>query len=285
MNRVLVTGSRGQLGSEINYLSLNDKLNIFFFTDKSELDISDEDSVDSFVAQNEITAIVNCAAYTRVDAAEDNPELCDNINHKAVYILGVIAKKYNCKLIHISTDYVFDGTAHEPYREDDQVNPISIYGKTKLAGEKVLRSLELKNSVIFRTSWVYSSYGNNFVKTMLKLAETRSELNVIFDQIGTPTYARDLAQTILNILEELESETTETYHFSNEGVCSWFDFAKAIFEISGVDIKVGAIQGADYPTKASRPFYSVLNKSKIKKEFNIEIPYWKDSLKKCIKNL
>ncbi len=285
MNRVLVTGSDGQLGSEINYLSQNGIQNIFFFTDKNELDICDNATVDSFVTQNQITAIINCAAHTAVDSAEDNPELSDSINHKAVGILGSIAKKYNCKLIHISTDYVFDGNAHEPYREDDPVNPISVYGKTKLAGEKVLQTIGLRNSVIFRTSWVYSSFGNNFIKTILKLAETRSELNVIFDQIGTPTYARDLAQAILTVLEKLDNEATEIYHYSNEGVCSWFDFANAIFEIKGMDIKVEPIEGTDYPTKASRPFYSVLNKAKIKEDYNIQIPYWRDSLKSCLEIL
>jgi dTDP-4-dehydrorhamnose reductase len=282
MNRILVTGSNGQLGSEIKYLSQNDKQDIFFFTDKGELDICDEDLVDSFVIQNEITAIINCAAYTAVDAAEDNPEMCDNINHKAVAILGSIAKKYNCKLIHISTDYVFDGNSYKPYIEEDQVNPISVYGKTKLAGEQSLKSLSLDNSVIIRTSWVYSSFGNNFVKTMRKLSESRTELNVIFDQIGTPTYARDLAQTILYILPNISNKETEIYHYSNEGVCSWYDFAKAIFEISDINIKLGSIEGRDYPTKASRPFYSVKNKNKLKKEFNREIPFWRDSLKKCL---
>ncbi len=281
----MVTGSNGQLGSEINYLSQNDNHNIFFFTEKSELDICDEDLVDSFVAQNEITAIINCAAYTAVDAAEDNPELCDNINHKAVAVLGSIAKKYNCKLIHISTDYVFDGNAHQPYREGDQVNPISVYGKTKLEGEQSLKLMSLENSIIIRTSWVYSSYGNNFVKTMRKLSESRTELNVIFDQIGTPTYARDLAQTILYILPNISNEETEIYHYSNEGVCSWYDFAKAIFEISEIDIKLCSIEGADYPTKASRPFYSVMNKRKIKEVYNIQVPYWRDSLKSCLENI
>jgi dTDP-4-dehydrorhamnose reductase len=288
---ILVTGSNGQLGSEIKYLVTNNlTFNIkhltFFFTDKGELDITKEDDIKKFVNENNIDLIINCAAYTAVDKAEEEKELADLINHKAVKYLANTAKEKNIPLIHISTDYVFDGKNYRPYIEDDPVNPQSIYGLTKLKGEEAFINSGARG-IIIRTSWVYSSYGYNFVKTMLRLKD-RGELGVVFDQVGTPTYAKDLAHAILEIidknLEKIKSKKAEIYHYSNEGVISWYDFAKAVFEIENVDIKVNPIESKDYPTPVKRPHYSVLNKKKIKNGFNIEIPYWKDSLKEMLKD-
>ena len=289
---ILVTGSNGQLGSEIRYLVINNLIsNIqsykFFFTDKEELDITNKEQIKNFINQNNIDLIINCAAYTAVDKAEEEKELADLINHKAVKYLAEISKVKDIILIHISTDYVFDGKNYRPYKEDDKTNPQSVYGMTKLKGEEAFIKSQAKG-IIIRTSWVYSSFGANFVKTMLRLKD-KKELNVVFDQVGTPTYARDLAKAILEIInrnfEKLKSFKAEIFHFSNEGVCSWYDFAKAIFEIKGIDIKVNPIETKDYPTPAKRPHYSVLNKSKIKKEFCLEIPYWRNSLKKCLKEI
>ena len=285
MYRILVIGANGQLGSEIKHASRAHSDKLFFFTDSKELDITDRAGIKNFIVTNKINAILNCAAYTAVDKAEDEVSLCEEINHQAVRYLGELAKEYDCKLVHISTDYVFDGNSFCPYVETDMVNPISVYGNTKLSGENALLDLNLANSIVIRTSWVYSNYGNNFVKTMRSLAESREELNVIYDQIGTPTNAEDLAKVILEILPKIENTQTEVYHYSNEGVCSWYDFAKAIFELSGMHIQVNPIKGEFYPTKATRPFYSVMSKEKIKEKFSIEIPYWRDSLKRCISKL
>jgi len=283
---ILVTGSNGQLGSEIKSLSKNYSYK-FFFTDKNELDIAKNEDVSKFVEENNIDLIINCAAYTAVDKAEEEQELADLINHKAIKYLAKIAKDNNIVLIHISTDYVFDGKNYRPYKEDDKTNPQGVYGLTKLKGEKAFIE-EGANGVIIRTSWVYSSFGHNFVKTMLRLKD-KKELSVVFDQVGTPTYAKDLARAILEIiknnLNKLNEKKAEIYHFSNEGVCSWYDFAKAIFEIKNIKINVNPIETKNYPTPAKRPHYSVLDKSKIKNEFNIKIPYWRDSLKECLKEI
>ena len=283
---ILVTGANGQLGSEIKVLSKNYSYN-FFFTNKKKLDIRDKEKIKIFTDKNKIDLIINCAAYTAVDRAESEKKLADLINHKAVQNLAEVSKQKNITLIHISTDYVFDGKNYKPYTEEDKTNPQGIYGLTKLKGEESFRNSEAKG-IIIRTSWVYSSFGHNFVKTMLRLKD-RGELGVVFDQVGTPTYARDLAKTILEIIdksfEKLNSFKAEIFHFSNEGVCSWYDFAKAIFEIKDIDIKIDPIETKDYPTPAKRPHYSVLNKNKIKKEFNIKIPYWRDSLKNCLKEI
>lgn len=285
MINILVTGSNGQLGSALQVLAKQYTQYQFYFTDVAELDITDKSAIAVFVSANSIYAIVNCAAYTAVDKAESDLELADKINHLAVKYLAEVAKEHQCKLIHISTDYVFDGTHHIPYVETDQPNPQSVYGKTKLAGEQVLQEINPSNSIIIRTSWVYSSFGANFVKTMLKLGKERDELRVITDQVGTPTYAADLAQTILTILPHLSNEKVEVYHYTNEGVCSWYDFAQAIFEISKIDCKVIPITTAQYPTAAQRPHYSVLNKTQLKEKFKIEIPYWRDSLRNCLKKM
>lgn len=284
MNNILITGSKGQLGSEIEALHGNYAYN-FFFTDKDELDISDKQVVENFCKKQHISHIINCAAYTAVDKAEDERELADKINHQAVENLSKTAKTYEITLVHISTDYVFDGTNYKPYIEDDKVNPIGIYGKTKLDGEKILQKINPKNSIIIRTSWLYSSYGYNFVKTMLRLGHNKESLNVVFDQVGTPTYAKDLAHTILEILLEIKNQKTQLFHYSNEGVCSWYDFASEIMEQAKLPCKVLPITSDKYPTPTRRPHYSVLSKDRIKNTFNIEIPHWRESLKECLNEI
>ena len=282
MTNILVTGGNGQLGSEIKDLASEFSKNKFYFTDSSDLDITNHKKVEAFVVENSIAVIINCAAHTAVDRAEGEFELSDAINHLAVKNFAQIAKSKGVKLVHVSTDYVFDGESYRPYLESDTTNPQSVYGKTKLSGELAMQEIQPENSIIIRTSWVYSSFGNNFVKTILRLGEERDELGVIFDQVGTPTYAADLARGILNIVPQLNSKEVKVYHYSNEGACSWYDFSKAIFEIAVIQVKVNPIETTQYPTPAKRPFYSVMNKAKIKKEFGFEIPYWKDSLKRML---
>ena len=281
MLNVLVTGSNGQLGSDIKELSIDYKYN-FYFTDRNELDISNPHAITEFVNNNNINTIINCAAYTAVDKAESDIENADKINHLAVKYLAQISKEKNIKLIHISTDYVFDGTNHMPYVETDITNPNGVYGQTKLDGEKAMQEINPENSIIIRTSWVYSSYGANFVKTMLRLGKEKEQLGVIFDQVGTPTYAGDLAKAILDIISNIKNGKVEIYNYSNEGVLSWYDFAKEIMHMTKSTCQVNPIETIEYPTPAKRPHYSLLNKSKIKKEFNITIPYWKDSLDECL---
>ncbi|MDG2279841.1 MAG: dTDP-4-dehydrorhamnose reductase [Flavicella sp.] len=285
MTNILVTGGNGQLGSEIKDVALKYSNYNFYFTDSSDLDITNHEKVEVFVAENSIDVIINCAAYTAVDRAESDVALSDEINHLAVKNFSEIAKDQNIQLIQISTDYVFDGTNYQPYIESDKTNPQSVYGKTKLDGELVMKQIKPENSIIIRTSWVYSSYGNNFVKTMMRLGRDRDELGIIFDQVGTPTYARDLAKAILDIIPQLKTKEVEVYHYSNEGVCSWYDFAKAIFELNTISVKANAIETVQYPTPAKRPLYSVLNKSKIKTQFNVDVPYWKDSLIKMLEKI
>ena len=285
MSNILVTGASGQLGSELKDLSSLYPNNTFVFTDVAELDICNHTAAKEFIVKNEINTIINCAAYTAVDKAEEQFELSNKINHLAVKNFASIAKEYNIKLIHVSTDYVFDGTNYVPYQETDKPNPQSVYGQTKLDGELAIQKINPANTIIIRTSWVYSNYGNNFVKTMLRLGNERKELGVIVDQIGTPTYARDLAKTTLEILPKINNKNVELFHYSNEGACSWYDFASAILEIKGLNVKVNAIETFQYPTAAKRPSYSVLNKSKIKNKFQIEIPNWKDSLIVCLQRL
>lgn len=277
MNNILVTGANGQLGSEIRVLSENSK-DHYFFTSSEELDVTDFSAVANYLKDNKINVIVNCAAYTAVDKAESEHDKANLVNHLAVKNLAEISKKYRIKLIHISTDYVFNGENYQPYTEDDKVNPVSVYGQTKLAGENALIEINPENSVIIRTSWVWSTFGNNFVKTMLRLGKERKTLSVVSDQVGSPTYAGDLAKAILAIIPQLKLNKVEVYHYTNEGVCSWYDFAKAVFEEQQLKVEVKSILTKDYPTPAKRPFYSVLNKQKIKERYNVEIPYWKDSL-------
>jgi dTDP-4-dehydrorhamnose reductase len=284
MTNILVTGSNGQVGSELRELSSNYPYN-FYFTDRESLDITNLDALNEFISSNKIDIIINPAAYTAVDKAQSDEENADAINHIAVKYLSKIAKEKNIKFIHISTDYVFDGKNYKPYNEDDKTNPNGIYGKTKLLGEEAMKKINPKDSIIIRTSWVYSSFGANFVKTMLRLGKERDELGVIFDQVGTPTYARDLAKTILDILPNIKNDKVEIYNYSNEGVLSWYDFAKEIMRMAKIECKVNPIETKEYPTPASRPHYSLLNKSKIKKDFGIIVPYYKDSLDKCLKKL
>lgn len=284
MYKVLVTGSKGQLGSEIRFLSPNYPFE-FFFTDSENLDITDKANVRKYLVDNKINTIINCAAYTAVDRAESDSETADKVNHLAVKYLAESAKEMNLTLVHISTDYVFNGETYQPYLEDSPCDPRSVYGVTKRSGEEAMISLKLPDSIIIRTSWVYSTFGNNFLKTMRRLGTEKSEINVVSDQIGTPTYARDLARCILDILPKIACKETQLYHFSDEGVCSWYDFSVAIMELSGYSCKVNSISSSQFPTPTKRPFYSVLSKSKIKAEFGIEIPHWRESLKKCIKDL
>ena len=288
MKNILVTGAYGQLGNEVRILSANYPDYNFMFTDVDSLDITDKNELIDFVTGNDIRYIINCAAYTAVDKAEDDAELCEKINATAVKNLGLAAAEVGAGIIHVSTDYVFDGTSCRPYSEDMPTKPCSVYGKTKLKGEKNLLKV-CPNAIIIRTAWLYSPFGNNFVKTMIKLGSERESLNVIFDQVGTPTYALDLADAILKAMDQTidtDHEKGGVYHFSNEGVCSWYDFTIKIHEIAGIKTcKVNPIETKDYPTKAARPHYSVLNKTKIKQTFNITIPHWEASLKDCIKEL
>ena len=278
MNNILVTGSNGQLGSELKEITPNFPDYNFLFTDVSDLDITAHDEVRAFIERNNINIIINCAAYTAVDKAEYEPELADSINHLAVDNLAKIAKQNNIKFIHISTDYVFDGNSQRPYNENDIPNPQSVYGQTKLDGELAMQKINPANSIIIRTSWLYSKHGNNFVKTMLKLAETKSEISVVSDQIGSPTSAVDLAAAIFTILPKIKNNSVEIFHYSNEGLCSWYDFAKEIFRIKNIKTLVNAVKTSEFPMLVKRPTYSVLDKSKIKTRFDLEITSWKDSL-------
>ena len=278
---ILVTGSNGQLGSEIKELSKDYNYN-FFFTTRDDIDITNEENIREFCQKNSINVIINCAAYTAVDKAESDEINADLVNRKAVKKLALVSQELNIKLVHISTDYVFDGKNFKPYCEEYKTNPQSIYGKTKLDGENEIIKINPKNSIIIRTSWVYSSFGNNFVKTMLRLGKEKESLGVIFDQVGTPTYAKDLAKIILEILPKIVNEKVQIYNYSNEGVLSWYDFAKEIMKMAKLNCKIKPIETHQYPTPAKRPHYSLLNKSKIKSAFNIEIPYWKDSLDRCL---
>ena len=283
MKNILITGANGQLGNEMRVLSAENKEYNYFFTDVAELDICDAKAILDFVKANDINVIVNCAAYTAVDKAEENVELCTKLNADAVGYLAKAAEANGAEFIQISTDYVFDGTAHIPYQETEPTCPNSVYGNTKLAGEQNALSL-CSRSMVIRTAWLYSTFGNNFVKTMIRLGKERDSLGVIFDQIGTPTYARDLARAIFAAIRQ--GVVPGVYHFSNEGVCSWYDFTKAIHRIAGItDCKVNPLHTEEYPTPAKRPHYSVLDKTKIKETYHIEIPYWMDSLRNCISQL
>ncbi|MDE7025823.1 MAG: dTDP-4-dehydrorhamnose reductase [Paramuribaculum sp.] len=282
--KILVTGSAGQLGNELRNVLEYKLPGLTLYTDIDNLDLTDSGAVKKFIVDNEISHVVNCAAYTAVDKAEQEQALCAKINTDAVKNIAEVAADYGVKVIHISTDYVFDGTAHSPYHESDKVNPISTYGTTKRKGEMVLLSMS-PDAVIIRTAWLYSPYGNNFVKTMIRLGNERTELGVVCDQIGTPTYARDLAEAIVVILTARQW-VPGIYHFSDEGACSWYDFTKAIHRIAGITTcNVKPITTDDYPTPASRPPYSILDKTRIKKTYGITIPHWEESLVDCINRL
>ncbi|MBR6826630.1 MAG: dTDP-4-dehydrorhamnose reductase [Prevotella sp.] len=281
--RILITGCNGQLGNEMQLLETENPQHTYFNTDINELDITNLQAIEKFVDDHDIDGIVNCAAYTAVDKAEDQVELCDLLNHAAPGYLAQAIEHRGGWLIQISTDYVFDGTNHIPYTEEDVVCPNSVYGRTKLAGEEAALKA-CRRTMIIRTAWLYSTFGNNFVKTMIRLGHERQELGVIFDQIGTPTYARDLAYAIFIAIAQ--GVVPGVYHFSNEGVTSWYDFAKAIHRLADIrDCHVRPLHTSEYPTPAARPHFSVLDKSKIKQTFGLEIPYWEESLRDCIAKL
>ncbi|GIM52662.1 NAD(P)-dependent oxidoreductase [Capnocytophaga cynodegmi] len=277
MKNILVTGANGQLGSEIQ--NIQGKTKNYFFTDASDLDITDRQAISDFVKKNNIQIVVNCAGYTNVDKAEDDIQTANLINNIAVGYLAEVCKENNASLIHISTDYVFGGTKNTPYSEADPTEPLGIYGRTKLEGEKAIQNADI-DYLIIRTSWLYSlSFGHNFVKTIQRLSSERNELKVVFDQVGTPTNARDLAAFIVHIIEKDLCKKREVYHFSNEGVCSWFDFATEIVRMSGNDCLVKPCLSSEFPSKVKRPSYSVLDKSKLKNDFNYTISHWKEALK------
>ena len=280
---ILLTGCNGQLGNEIQLLEKDYGQHRFFNTDVAELDITNQLAVADFVGRNEIDGIINCAAYTAVDKAEDNKELCTTLNTVAPAYLAAAVEKRGGWIVQVSTDYVFNGKAHKPYVETDTPSPDSVYGSTKLAGELGVQKF-CKRAMVIRTAWLYSTFGNNFVKTMIRLGKERAELGVVFDQIGTPTYAGDLAKAIMTAVEK--GIKPGVYHFSNEGVTSWYDFTKAIHRIAGITTcKVRPIHTSEYPTPANRPHFSVLDKTKIKETYDMEIPYWEESLQKCIERL
>ena len=286
MKTILVTGANGQLGNSIRVLAGQYPQYNFLFTDVDTLDITDPAAVKAAVKDNQVNYIINCAAYTAVDKAEDNEELCRRLNSFAVCVLGEAAREAGAKMIHVSTDYVFSGTGYCPYKETDGTRPVSVYGRTKLAGEEGLMEV-CPDAVIIRTAWLYSEFGRNFVKTVLRLGKERDELGFVFDQVGTPTYAGDLAAAILSVVtaDEKGAFVPGIYHYSNEGVCSWYDFTVKILQIAGIDCRIRPIETKDYPTKVVRPPYSVLNKNKIKETYKIVIPHWETSLRICMKKL
>lgn len=280
---ILITGCNGQLGNEMQLLEKSDNANTYFNTDVAELDITDVEAINEFVEQHQIDGIVNCAAYTAVDKAEANQDICQLLNAEAPAYLAAAIEKRGGWMIQISTDYVFDGTNHTPYKEDEDTCPNSVYGRTKLVGEFNVLKL-CSRSMVIRTAWLYSTFGSNFVKTMIRLGREKTQLGVIFDQIGTPTYARDLANAIMTIIGK--GIKPGIYHFTNEGVTSWYDFTLAIHRLAGISqCKVRPLHTSEYPTAATRPPYSVLDKTKIKETYNIEIPHWESSLKECIEQL
>ena len=286
MKTILVTGANGQLGNSIRLKANQHPQYKFLFTDVDTLDITDAAAVKAMVKDNQVNYILNCAAYTAVDKAEDNEDLCRRLNCDAVHVLGEAAREANAKIIHVSTDYVFSGTNYRPYKETDDTRPMSAYGRTKLAGEEALVKV-CPDAVIIRTAWLYSEFGNNFVKTVLRLGKERDQLGFVFDQAGTPTYAGDLAEAILTVVTADEKGTfvPGIYHYSNEGVCSWYDFTVKVLQIAGIECNVRPIETKDYPTRAVRPPYSVLNKGKIKETYGITIPHWEESLRICLKQL
>lgn len=283
---ILVTGAKGQLGLSIQKGTVASQDN-YLFTDIDTLDITDRASVKKFVEDNQVEIIINCAAFTNVDKAEDEVDLCRKINSDAVAILAEEIKKHDGLLFHISTDYVFGGDQNNiPITEEKKTNPTGVYGKTKLEGEKAIKNSGCRY-IILRTSWLYSEFGNNFLKTMLRLLSDKNEIKVVFDQCGTPTYAGDLAKAIIDIIENRKFEGNEgIYHFSNEGVCSWYDFSRHISEYGNLtDCRIDPCHSSEFPSKVIRPSYSVLDKTKFKKTFSLDIPYWTESLKECLKNM
>lgn len=281
---ILVIGASGQLGQELR-VAAEGSAQHYTFASRSELDVTDQLAIRHFVQDHHIDTIINCSAYTAVDRAEDEPEEADRINHQAVAALAALAKAQGLYLIHISTDYVFAGDSHRPITEEETPRPQSVYGRTKLLGEDAIRRAGCR-ALILRTSWLYSTYGANFLKTMCRLMQERQELSIVFDQIGTPTYARDLARFIVSYLEQGKGTRQEgTYHFSDEGVASWYDFAEAIRHRMGYSCQLHPIRSEQYPTKATRPSYSVLDKAKLKRDFGITLPHWQTSLEDCLNQL
>jgi len=285
--RILVTGANGQLGRSLQKLVLEQQLtDDFIFTNRAQLDLSQADGIKTYINNNSVDVIINCAAYTLVDQAESEPNVANQINHLAVKQLSEIAQSQQIKLIHISTDYVFDGLAKIPYTEEQNTGPVSAYGSTKLLGEQAIQKTMAYNAMIIRTSWMYSEYGNNFVKTMLKLGREKSNLGIINDQIGAPTYAKDLARALLSIIEHEHFKqtkfNTQVYHYANQGCCSWFEFAQQIFQYADITLTTSPIKTEQYPLPAKRPQYSVLNTGKIIKDFELSIPKWQSSLKQCL---
>ncbi len=283
MSKILVTGAHGQLGSELNFLASLKEDGAFSFFDRQSLDIYDVVEIDRVLESGDYAYVINCAAYTAVDKAESEAAKAYQINADGAGNLAAACKKYNVRLLHVSTDFIFDGTIGRPLQETDAPNPLSVYGSSKLKGEELVMARNA-DAIILRTSWVYSSFGTNFVKTILRLCKERETLNVIYDQVGTPTYARDLAAFILQLVGE-KNWVPGIYNYSNEGVCSWYDFAIAIRDNAGLRTKINPILTKQYPTPATRPLYSVLNKAKVKETFAIEIPYWRESLLNCMKLL
>jgi dTDP-4-dehydrorhamnose reductase len=277
---ILVTGSNGQVGNELKNL-LNEKEALF--VDRKNGDITNSEQIENLIITHNISTIINCAAYTAVDKAENEKEKAFLINEAGARNLASLAKKYSIKLVHISTDYVFPGNTPTPLTEDSPTAPFTVYGESKLAGEKAILNIR-PTAVIIRTSWLYSEFGNNFVKTIVKYASERSEMKIVYDQVGSPTYAKDLAEAIIAIIPKMKDGECDLFHYSNEGAVSWFDFANAICEIKKIKCRLIPIESFEYPTPTPRPKYSVLSKKKIKQTFNISIPYWKDSLAKCLEN-
>lgn len=286
MKTILVTGANGQLGNSIRLLAKHYPQYNFLFTDVDTLDITDPQAVGKAIKDNQVDYVVNCAAYTAVDKAEDDEELCRRLNSYAVGVLGKAAHEASAKMVHVSTDYVFSGTSYLPYKETDETRPVSAYGRTKLAGEQILQEV-CPEAVIIRTAWLYSEFGSNFVKTVLRLGKERDELRFVFDQIGTPTYAGDLAAAVMAVVtaDEKGAYVPGIYHYSNEGVCSWYDFTVKILEIAGIACRVFPIETEEYPTRAVRPPYSVLNKKKIKETYGVTVPHWEESLRVCMEKL
>jgi len=284
VRKIVITGANGQLGSELRFLSPRFPEYVFRFTDYDTLDITDAGEVELYFKNERPDFVINCAAYTAVDQAEKEPAAAALLNGEAPGILSAACRTHAALMIHISTDYVFDGKSHRPYRESDPTDPLGIYGKTKLEGE--LRCLGESDAMVIRTSWLYSSFGRNFVKTMMEKGVSEKSLKVVFDQVGSPTYAGDLASAIMEIIGKSTGNETGwspgIYHFSNEGVCSWYDFAQVIHRVAGIECRVTPVASAEFPVLAQRPLYSVLDKSKIKLSFGLCIPWWMDSLPHCV---
>jgi dTDP-4-dehydrorhamnose reductase len=290
MQNILVTGGNGQVGSELQVVAQNQSVYQFFFTDAADLDITNQAAVLAYFQKNNIHTCINCAAYTAVDKAESSPAIAKKVNVDGAENLAKACTENGAKLIHLSTDYVYHNQQNTPFKEGDATNPQGVYAQTKLDGDLVAMAT-CPNTVIMRTSWVYSSFGNNFVKTMIRLGNERDALNVVFDQIGTPTYAKDIAEAAFAIIQSIDNQSVTNdawqgvFHYSNEGVTSWYDFAQAIFDIEKIDCKLGAIESVQYPTPAKRPPFSVLNKGKIKAVFQLDIPHWRTSLVDCLSKL